>query len=94
MQLSFAVFPLVAFTSDKVKMGAFVNGALLRTKLCRRGCHRRAEFVVIDRDLSGEELAATTDEPPPRSSRFNDQDWYAYQSRTLIEPFETKQRPQ
>ena len=31
MQLSFAVFPLVAFTSNKVKMGAFVNGALLRT---------------------------------------------------------------
>ncbi len=31
MQLSFAVFPLVAFTSDKVKMGVFVNGAVLRT---------------------------------------------------------------
>ena len=30
MQLSFAVFPLVAFTSSKVKMGAFVNGAVLR----------------------------------------------------------------
>ena len=25
MQLSFAVFPLVRFTSDKVKMGEFVN---------------------------------------------------------------------
>ena len=31
MQLSFAVFPLVAFTSDKAKMGEFVNGAFLRT---------------------------------------------------------------
>jgi manganese transport protein len=31
MQLSFAVFPLVAFTSNKMKMGPFVNGAVLRT---------------------------------------------------------------
>ncbi len=31
MQLSFAVFPLVAFTSDKAKMGEFVNGAILKT---------------------------------------------------------------
>ncbi len=31
MQLSFAVFPLLAFTSDKMKMGTFVNGAVLRT---------------------------------------------------------------
>ncbi len=31
MQLSFAVFPLVALTSDKIKMGTFVNGAVLRT---------------------------------------------------------------
>jgi manganese transport protein len=31
MQLSFAVFPLVAFTSNKMKMGTVVNGALLRT---------------------------------------------------------------
>ncbi len=31
MQLSFAVFPLVAFTSSKMKMGSFVNGAVLRT---------------------------------------------------------------
>lgn len=30
MQLSFAVFPLVAFTSSKRLMGAFVNGGLLR----------------------------------------------------------------
>ena len=30
MQLSFAVFPLVRFTSDKAKMGEFVNGGLLR----------------------------------------------------------------
>jgi len=30
MQLSFAVFPLVAFTSDKVKMGEFVNPAWLK----------------------------------------------------------------
>ncbi len=30
MQLSFAVFPLVAFTSDKLKMGQFVNGPALR----------------------------------------------------------------
>ncbi|HEY2615240.1 MAG TPA: Nramp family divalent metal transporter [Chthoniobacterales bacterium] len=30
LQLSFAVFPLVMFTSDKLKMGEFVNG--LRTK--------------------------------------------------------------
>ena len=26
LQLSFAVFPLVMFTSDKLKMGEFVNG--------------------------------------------------------------------
>lgn len=31
MQLSFAVFPLVMFTSDKAKMGDFVNGAWLKT---------------------------------------------------------------
>jgi manganese transport protein len=31
MQLSFAVFPLVAFTSDKVKMGEFVNRRWLKT---------------------------------------------------------------
>ncbi|HUQ20883.1 MAG TPA: Nramp family divalent metal transporter [Gemmatimonadaceae bacterium] len=30
MQLSFAVFPLVRFTSDKVKMGEFVNRAWLK----------------------------------------------------------------
>ncbi len=30
MQLSFAVVPLVAFTSDKLKMGEFVNGRILR----------------------------------------------------------------
>jgi manganese transport protein len=30
MQLSFAVFPLVAFTSDKVKMGEFVNPVWLK----------------------------------------------------------------
>jgi manganese transport protein len=31
MQLSFAVFPLVAFTSSKVKMGQFANPAWLKT---------------------------------------------------------------
>jgi manganese transport protein len=30
LQLSFAVFPLVAFTSDRRKMGEFVNGAWLK----------------------------------------------------------------
>jgi manganese transport protein len=30
MQLSFAVFPLVTFTSDKLKMGEFVNPAWLK----------------------------------------------------------------
>ena len=30
LQLSFAVFPLVSFTSDRVKMGAFVNPAWLK----------------------------------------------------------------
>jgi manganese transport protein len=30
MQLSFAVFPLVQFTSDRAKMGEFVNGRLLK----------------------------------------------------------------
>jgi manganese transport protein len=30
MQLSFAVFPLVMFTSDKVKMGTFVNPRWLK----------------------------------------------------------------
>jgi manganese transport protein len=31
LQLSFAVFPLVMFTSDKVKMGEFVNHAMVKT---------------------------------------------------------------
>lgn len=31
MQLSFAVVPLVMFTSDKLKMGQFVNGMVLKT---------------------------------------------------------------
>jgi len=31
MQLSFAVFPLVMFTSDKQKMGEFVNARWLKT---------------------------------------------------------------
>jgi manganese transport protein len=30
LQLSFAVFPLVLFTSDKVKMGEFVNGPIVK----------------------------------------------------------------
>ena len=30
LQLSFAVFPLVMFTSDKLKMGEFVNGAAVK----------------------------------------------------------------
>jgi manganese transport protein len=30
MQLSFAVFPLVMFTSDKLKMGQFVNPTWLK----------------------------------------------------------------
>jgi manganese transport protein len=30
LQLSFAVFPLVLFTSDKVKMGEFVNGRVVK----------------------------------------------------------------
>ena len=30
MQLSFAVFPLVAFTSNKLKMGELVNPAWLK----------------------------------------------------------------
>jgi manganese transport protein len=30
LQLSFAVFPLVAFTSDRAKMGAFVNATWLK----------------------------------------------------------------
>jgi manganese transport protein len=30
LQLSFAVFPLVLFTSDKIKMGEFVNGPLVK----------------------------------------------------------------
>ena len=30
LQLSFAVFPLVMFTSDKVKMGEFVNHAMIK----------------------------------------------------------------
>ena len=31
MQLSFAVFPLVQFTSDRDKMGDLVNGRVLKT---------------------------------------------------------------
>jgi manganese transport protein len=30
LQLSFAVFPLVAFTSDAVRMGPFANGRVLK----------------------------------------------------------------
>jgi manganese transport protein len=30
MQLSFAVIPLVMFTSDKLKMGEFVNKTVLK----------------------------------------------------------------
>ncbi len=30
LQLSFAVFPLVMFTSDKLKMGEFVNGPVVK----------------------------------------------------------------
>jgi manganese transport protein len=30
LQLSFAVFPLVMFTSDKLKMGEFVNGRTVK----------------------------------------------------------------
>jgi manganese transport protein len=30
LQLSFAVFPLVLFTSDKIKMGEFANGAIVK----------------------------------------------------------------
>ena len=30
LQLPFAVFPLVSFTSDRAKMGAFVNPAWLK----------------------------------------------------------------
>jgi manganese transport protein len=30
LQLSFAVFPLVLFTNDKVKMGEFVNGPIVK----------------------------------------------------------------
>jgi manganese transport protein len=30
LQLSFAVFPLVMFTSDKAKMGEFVNGRIMK----------------------------------------------------------------
>jgi manganese transport protein len=30
LQLSFAVFPLVMFTSDKLKMGVFVNGTVIK----------------------------------------------------------------
>jgi manganese transport protein len=31
LQLSFAVFPLVLFTSDKLKMGEFVNGPFVKS---------------------------------------------------------------
>jgi manganese transport protein len=31
LQLSFAVFPLVLFTSDRAKMGEFANPAWLKT---------------------------------------------------------------
>jgi manganese transport protein len=30
LQLSFAVFPLVLFTSDRLKMGEFVNGPIMK----------------------------------------------------------------
>ncbi len=31
LQLSFAVFPLVTFTSDRLKMGRFVNSPLVQS---------------------------------------------------------------
>ena len=30
LQLGFALVPLIGFTSDKAKMGAFANGSLIR----------------------------------------------------------------
>jgi manganese transport protein len=41
MQLSFAVVPLVMFTSDKAKMGEFVNKPFIKT------CVWIISFVII-----------------------------------------------
>ena len=37
LQLSFAVFPLVSFTSDRRKMGEFANGRLSRRRVVGGG---------------------------------------------------------
>ena len=53
LQLSFAVFPLVMFTSDKLKMGEFVNGAITKMScLDRRDRHRIVERLAAHADLS------------------------------------------
>ena len=50
LQLSFAVFPLVAFTSDRAKMGAFVNATWLKAARLDDGAgDRRPQRVAARR---------------------------------------------
>jgi manganese transport protein len=46
LQLSFAVFPLVMFTSDKLKMGEFANPSRL-PRPCDRGDHRALNIWLL-----------------------------------------------
>ncbi len=52
LQLSFAVIPLVIFTSDPKRMGVFVNPRWLSARLVGgRDRHRRAQRVAADSDV-------------------------------------------
>ena len=75
MQLSFAVFPLVMFTSDKLKMGEFVNPRWLKDSFLGRGSRdRRAERLAVtgNRSRAGFRNAHDRFQPPasPTNSRF------------------------
>jgi hypothetical protein len=52
MQWSFAVFPLVMFTSDKLKMAEFHNPYVVQD-YCLRRCrpHRPAQYVATHTDF-------------------------------------------
>ena len=85
MQLSFAVFPLVAFTSDKAKMGEFVNGAVLKfVELDGGGGDCGVECVAAG---GGGERVSWLERLPPQSS-FNAASeswcsWNAYRERVI-----------
>ena len=53
LQLSFAVFPLVMFTSDRLKMGEFVNPTWLKV----------LAYTVATVIASAQRVAAVPDDP-------------------------------